>query len=70
MQVMVYMAMLQAIYFIATAVALSVLIPTQKQVTHYFNQLGKHIMLNSLLYTHSYECFMHHDVEWLYMSIL
>ena len=32
----------QPIYFIETTVAPSVFIPTQKQVTHFFNQLAKH----------------------------
>ena len=43
----------QPIYFIATTVAPSVFIPTQKQVTHFFNQLAKHIMLISQLATYT-----------------
>ena len=34
-------ALLHAVYFVATAVALSIFRPTHKHVTHYFNQLAK-----------------------------
>ena len=42
--------MSHVIYFIATAVAPSAFRSTQYQVAHYFNQLDKHIMLNTYMH--------------------